>query len=154
MIRLLNDYDLFCVKKGATFLTSFPPFLDESLAAGQGHFNDVQNYLSGRLKAPVITKIGERDLPRRYFYDNVTHCNTAVAEKVTKDLANEILTYLNRGAPKAAAPGKIKRIVVPSKQAGRIVLIKAKTPVRPARQKALGTSKQAKKMKPLRGKRA
>ena len=95
LIAALNDYDSFCVRKGATFLITFPPFLNESLVSGNDSLSDVQNYLSSRLKAPVITKISARNLPRRYFYNNETHCNTAGAEKVTQDLANEILTYQN-----------------------------------------------------------
>lgn len=93
MISFLNGYDRFCAEKGATFLITFPPFLDESLASKSNSLNDVQSYLAKRLKAPIITKISSRDLPRRYFYNNETHCNTIGAEKVTQDLAEEILAY-------------------------------------------------------------
>lgn len=93
LIQTLNDYDSYCARRGATFLVSFPPFLNESLVSSPSGFSSLQNYLSHRLKAPIITKISERDLPRRYFYDNVTHCNTQGAEKVTDDLAEDILHY-------------------------------------------------------------
>lgn len=93
MIAFLNDYSLYCKQRGATFLVSFPPFLDESLSPRSDSINDVQKYLASRLKAPIITNLATRSLPRRYFYNNDSHCNTAGAERVTKDLANEILAY-------------------------------------------------------------
>lgn len=148
LIGFLNNYDLFCVKQGATFLVSFSPFLNESLAGGQNGFSDVQSYLSERLKAPVITRIGERELPRRYFYDNVTHCNTAGAEKVTEDLANDILSYLKRGAPKTVALGKPGlKISVRPKQTKRTSLREAPS-VRPAKVTPARQNRQ-KKIKPV-----
>jgi hypothetical protein len=93
MIVFLNDYSRYCKQRGATFLVSFPPFLDESLSPRSDSINDVQKYLASRLKAPIITNLATRSLPRRYFYNNDSHCNTAGAERVTKDLANEILAY-------------------------------------------------------------
>lgn len=102
LIGELNNYDSYCVQKGATFLISFPPFLNESLSSSPAEINDVQKYLARRLKAPIITKIAERELPRRYFYDNVTHCNTQGAEKVTDDLAEDLLRYCNQHMPETA----------------------------------------------------
>lgn len=92
-LEFLNRYNRFCEEKGATFLITFSPFLDESLASGQASLGDVQAYLSGKLKAPVITEVASRELPRRYFYNNSVHCNTAGAELVTRDLADEIRAY-------------------------------------------------------------
>ena len=108
LIVFLNNYNSYCTQKGATFLITFSPFLDESLAPGASGFTDVQNYLSHKLQAPVITKISARELPRRYFYNNAVHCNTAGAEKVTEDLAHEIRAYLNRGKQNTGRVVKVK----------------------------------------------
>lgn len=102
LINTLNDYNSDCLRKGATFLVSFPPYLKESLSDSSGELNSVQKTLSQKLKAPVITQLSTRQLPRKYFYDNVTHCNTVGADKVTSDLAHEILTYLHRSSAKAS----------------------------------------------------
>ena len=101
LINTLNDYNSDCLKKGATFLVSFPPYLKESLSTNSGEVNSVQSMLSQKLKAPVITQLSSRQLPRKYFYDNVTHCNTVGADKVTADLAHEILRYMHRSAAKS-----------------------------------------------------
>lgn len=108
-VSYLNKYDAFCKQKGATFLITFPPFLNESLVSSQSNINDLQNYLSRRLHAPIITKIGDRELSRLYIYNNVSHCNTAGANKVTTDLAHDILRYMNRKNPAGARIVSAKR---------------------------------------------
>ncbi len=110
-ISYLNDYNRFCKGKGATFLITFPPFLDESLVSSKSDISNLVNYLSHELNVPIITKISDRELPRKYIYNNISHCNTAGADKVTVDLSNEIEKYLNK-KPANAPPAKIKRVPV------------------------------------------
>lgn len=98
-ISFLNQYDDFCRKKGATFLITFPPFLNESLSSSQSSISDLQNDLAHRLKAPIITKISDRELSRLYIYNNVSHCNTAGANKVTIQLAHDIQKHMNHKNP-------------------------------------------------------
>lgn len=93
-LSFLNRYIEACRQKGARVLITFPPYLDESLESSPAEIDGLQSYLSDRLHAPVITKIQSRALPRRYIYNNVTHCNTAGANKVTTDLTHEIRNYL------------------------------------------------------------
>ena len=88
-------------------LITFPPFLDESCESSPKEIDALQSYLSGRLHAPVITKIRDRSLPRRFIYNEISHCNTAGSDKVTADLAHEIRSYLaglRRGPTKS--PGR------------------------------------------------
>ena len=99
-LSFLNRYIDDCQRKGARVLITFPPFLDESLESSPAEIDGLQAYLSGRLHAPVITKIRNRALPRRYIYNNITHCNTAGADKVTTDLAHEIQNYLKSSPAK------------------------------------------------------
>lgn len=93
-ISFLNSYNAYCRQKGANVLITFSPYLNESLASTPGEISSLQNYLSSKLQAPVITRITDRALPRKYMYNNITHCNTAGADKVTNDLAHEIQKYL------------------------------------------------------------
>lgn len=93
-ISFLNNYTAYCRQKGATVLITFSPYLNESLASTPGGISGLQNYLSNNLQAPVITRIADRALPRKYMYNDITHCNTAGANKVTNDLAHEIEKYL------------------------------------------------------------
>lgn len=130
LIQTLNDYNSYCRQRKATFLISFVPFLNESLVSHPSDFGGLQTYLAGQLKAPIITKLSARDLPRRYFYDNVNHCNTQGAEKVTSDLASDILRYLGRKVVAAKQPtGKSRSIlnrsrsrVLPAKKAPSRIL--------------------------------
>lgn len=93
LISYLNSYNRYCRERGATFLVSFPPFLNESLVSSGKDIKDLQNYLSRRLEAPVITKVTDRELSRMYIYNNVAHCNSAGADIVTTRLAREIQSY-------------------------------------------------------------
>lgn len=98
-LSFLNDYNRYCKQKGATFLISFPPFLNESLKSSPQDINDLQRSLSKRLEAPIITKIADRKYPRRYMFNNISHCNSAGADVVTKQLAREITIYLRKHNP-------------------------------------------------------
>jgi hypothetical protein len=109
-ISYLNDYDQLCREKGATFLITFPPFLNESLSSSPNNITDLQNFLSKELHAPIITKISDRGLPRIYIYNNISHCNTAGANKVTADLAHDIETYRNRKITSKMPSAVVKQI--------------------------------------------
>lgn len=108
-ISFLNKYVDFCRERGATVLITFPPFLNESLSSTQGSISNLQNDLSHRLKAPIITKINDRSLPRHYIYNNVSHCNTAGARKVTIDLANDIKRYMHGNNSMRASSPKMEK---------------------------------------------
>jgi hypothetical protein len=98
-VSYLRDYDRLCRERGATFLITFPPFLDESLVSSPKDMSDLIKYLTHELNVPIITKITDRALPRKYMFNNVTHCNTAGANKVTNDLANDIQRYFSKKTP-------------------------------------------------------
>jgi hypothetical protein len=104
-ISYLKDYNRLCQEKGATFLITFPPYLDESLISSKSDITDLENFLSRQLKIPIITKIMDRALPRKYIYNNISHCNTAGAEKVTVDLAHDIQRYFSMKPEKPNAVG-------------------------------------------------
>lgn len=98
-LSYLRDYNQLCKNKGATFLITFPPYLDESLVSSTKDMSELMAYLTHELHVPIITKITDRALPRKYMFNNVTHCNTAGANKVTDDLANDIQRYLDKKIP-------------------------------------------------------
>lgn len=91
-IAFLNEYNDFCKKRGETFLISFPPYFDKSMISSREDAKNLQKYLAGRLDAPIITNITDRELTGEYILDGM-HCNSAGANKVTKDLADEILRW-------------------------------------------------------------
>lgn len=95
-LSFLNDYNRYCKEKGATFLISFPPYLNESLQSSAHDIDDLQRNLSQQLDAPIITKIADRKYPRRYIYNNIAHCNSAGADAAAKQLAREITLYLRK----------------------------------------------------------
>lgn len=94
-IDFLNKYNDFCKKRGATFLISFPPYYDQSMVSSKKDAETLQKYLAMKLNAPIITKITDRELTGKYILDGL-HCNSAGADKVTKDLAGEILHWMGR----------------------------------------------------------
>lgn len=88
---VLNDFNDFCLKRGAKFYIAFPPVYENSVENTDAELAEYEAYLSQRLDAPLISGAKETLVPKDCLYDFIMHMNDKGVERYTTLLYNDLL---------------------------------------------------------------
>lgn len=94
-IQYLNDYVQYCEEAGVKVYFTVPAFYDKAIDCQPENIVEFQNYLSDALDAPLISDYNDYIFSRDYIFDTINHCNTAGAERRTRQLYEDIKEYLS-----------------------------------------------------------
>lgn len=93
-IDRVNEFNDFCLEKGATLLVIGYPIADGEFTPPREEFVEFQNELSDRLHCPVISDYTDYFIPYEYFYNTVLHLTEEGAVIRTKQTAADVNNYL------------------------------------------------------------
>lgn len=93
-IQYLNEYVHYCEKKGVRVYFTVPAFYDVAIDCAPEDLAEFQNVLSDSLDAPLISDYNDYIFSREFIFDTINHCNTAGAERRTRQLYEDLKEYL------------------------------------------------------------
>ena len=93
MIVHLNNFERLCRQRGATLLLTSPPMYRGIVDNDAASLAAFEAWARETFAAPLIGGWDDHFYEREYFYNYVSHCNSAGMKRYTDSLAEEIIRY-------------------------------------------------------------